>query len=356
MSKAATVVHLDPEVRAQLERWVRSSTTEQRLALRARIVLSAAAGNPTSAIADQLHIRPATVSRWRMRFAASGLAGLQDSPRPGAKAIYDQETVQRILAKLDEKPPDGHATWTGGLVAEALSDVSRHFVWRVLRQQGIALQRRRSWCISTDPQFAQKAADIVALYLNPPENAVVIAVDEKPAIQALERAQGYLKLPGGKAVTGFNHEYRRHGTTTLFAALQVATGMVTAGHYPRRRRAEFLDFMNRVVAEHPDEEIHVVLDNLNTHKPKNDRWLTRHKNVTFHYTPTHASWLNQVECWFSILTRRALRGASFQSTKQLRTSIDAFIESYNETAAPFEWTKQIVHPVQLKSSYAELRK
>ncbi|MDP2950350.1 MAG: IS630 family transposase [Chloroflexota bacterium] len=220
---------------------------------------------------------------------------MADGRRPGKKAKYDRDTEQRILALLDTPVPAGYATWAGRLVAKALGDVSPHHVWRVLRRHGIHLQRRRSWCVSTDPQFAQKAADIVGLYMNPPENAVVISVDEKPAIQALERAQGWLRLPDGQAVRGFNHEYKRHGTTTLFAALEVATGLVRVGHYQRRRRREFLDFMNGVVTLHPDTELHVVLDNLNTHKPKHDRWLARHPNVHLHYTPTHASWLNQVE-------------------------------------------------------------
>jgi transposase len=153
----------------------------------------------------------------------------------------------------------------------------------------------------------------VGLYLNPPEHALVLSVDEKPHIQALERAQGWLKLPNGKALTGFQHDYKRHGTTTLFAALEVATGLVKGDHYKRRRRMEFLDFMNGIVAEHPGREIHVILDNLNTHKPKRDRWLARHKNVHFHFTPTHASWMNQVEIWFSILQSQSLTGASFTS-------------------------------------------
>ena len=166
--------------------------------------------------------------------------------------------------------------------------------------------------------------------------------DEKPHIQALERAQGWLKLPNGKAVTGFSHAYKRHGTTTLFAALDVSTGLVKTGHYQRRRRIEFLDFMNRLVADHAGREIHVILDNLNTHKPKHDRWLARHKNVHFHFTPTHASWLNQAEVWFSILSAKALTGASCTSPRQVRDQIDAFIQAYNQTAHPFEWTKQVV--------------
>ena len=260
-----------------------------------------------------------------------------------------------MLAKIDEPPPAGHATWTGTLVARALGDVSDDQAWRVLRSHGISLARRRSWCVSTDPEFAAKAADIVGLYLEPPENAVVLSVDEKPSIQALERARGYLRLPDGRALAGFTHEYARHGTTTLFAALRIAAGTITAGPYRRRRSREFLDFMNGVVADHPGREIHVILDNLNTRKPKRDRWLARHPNVRFHYAPTHASWLNQVEVWFSILSRRALRGASFTSPRQLREAIDRFVEAYNRDAAPFEWTQTSVHQAPLKSSYANLR-
>jgi transposase len=182
----------------------------------------------------------------------------------------------------------------------------------------------------------------------------VLAVDEKPAIQALERAQGYLKLPNGRSLHGQAHEYRRRGTTTLFAALEVATGQIKAKHTRRRRRAEFLDFMNEVVADYPDQEIHVVLDNLRTHKPKRDRWRARHKNVHFHFTPTHASWLNQVEIWFSILARRTLEGASFTSVRQLRQAIDAFIEAYNPTAAPFQWRKATIHPKGLASRITDL--
>jgi transposase len=256
---------------------------------------------------------------------------------------------------LDEPPPAGYGRWDGGLLARHVGDISKHQIWRVLRRHEISLARRRSWCISTDPAFAQKAADIVGLYLQPPANAVVFSVDEKPHIQALERAQGWLKLPNGKAVTGFSHAYKRHGTTTLFAALDVATGLVKTGHYQRRRRVEFLDFMNRVVAEHAGREIHVILDNLNTHKPKHDRWLARHKNVHFHFTPTHASWLNQVEVWFSILSAKALAGASFTSPRQVRNQIDAFIKAYNQTAHPFEWTKQVVFSQHPRAKYANLR-
>ena len=335
----------------------RAGRAEQRMVLRAKIVLAAANGQETKDIAAALHQRPATVSKWRKRFAESGLAGLQDEPRPGRPHRYGEEDEKRILRLLDQDPPTGYADWSGPLLAKASGNLSADFVWQVLRDYGISLQQGHSWCVSTDPEFASKAADITGLYLDPPENAVVICVDEKPGIQVLERAQGYLRLPNGRAITGFAHEYKRNGTTTLFAALEVATGLVTGGHYKRRRRREFLDFMNEVVRDHePSTDIHVILDNLNTHKPKRDRWIARHPNVHLHYTPTHASWLNQIEIWFSILSRQALKRRSFRSPRELRQAINAFIEAYNEDAAPFEWKKAEVHPVALAHSYADLRK
>lgn len=350
----ATPIELTDSEREVLEGWVRKTTTEQRMTQRARIVLEAAAGRATKEIAALLHVRPATVSKWRTRFARLRLAGLADAPRPGKPAKYDATTERRILALLDQPPPEGHTTWTGTLVAKALGDVTALHVWRVLQRHGIQLQRRRSWCVSTDPQFAQKAADIVGLYLDPPENAVVISVDEKPSIQALERAQGWLRLPNGQALRGHTHEYQRHGTTTLFAALEVHHGIVHTGHYRRKRRREFLDFMNRVVAGHLETELHVILDNLSTHKPKHDRWLARHPQVHFHYTPTHASWLDQVEVWFSILTRAVLRGLSATSPRQVREAIDRFTAARNQHPVPFEWTKRIPHPSALKPRYADL--
>jgi transposase len=354
MAKTATPIVLSETESETLRSWTRAGTSEQRMAERARIILAAAEGEGTNDIAGRLGTRPARVSKWRTRFARDRLAGLIDAPRPGARARYDQTTERRILAALDEPPPGGQATWTGSLLAGHLGDVSADQVWRTLRRHRISLRRRRSWCISTDPEFATKAADIVGLYLDPPENAVVVCVDEKPSIQALERAQGWLRLPDGKSLTGFSHEYKRHGTTTLFAALEVATGQVQTAHHTRRRRREFLDFMNDVVAAHPDTEIHVVLDDLNTHRPRHDRWLARHKDVHFHFTPTHASWLNQVEVWFSILQRAALEGASHTSPSQVRRGIDRFVRAYNETATPFEWQKREVHQVGFSPHYADL--
>jgi transposase len=350
----AVEVRLRPEERAVLEARLRAPTTAQRDVQRARIVLLAADGRSTRSIARELKTMPRTVSLWRGRFAREGLSGLDERARPGPKPRYGAATDRRILAVLEGPPPKGYARWTGPLIAAALGDVHEQQVWRFLRAHKIDLDGRKSWCQSNDPDFAAKAAEIVALYLAPPEKAVVIAVDEKPHIQALERAQGYLRLPNGRALVGHGHTYKRHGTTTLFAALEVATGKVLAGHYHRRRRREFLAFMNAVVAAYPDRELHVILDNLNTHKPKRDHWLARHPHVHFHFTPNYASWLNQIEIWFSILSGAALRGASFTSPRQLREAIDAYITAYNATAEPFHWTKLEVHQKQLKPRISHL--
>ncbi len=222
-------------------------------------------------------------------------------------------------------------------------------------QAAICLQRQRSWCVSTDKEFAVKAADIVGLYLNPPANALVLSVDEKPSIQALERATGYVETDSGKIVRGYRSTYKRHGTLNLFAALQVATGQVKTATTTLKRRVEFLQFMDQIVADAPPErELHVILDNYCTHK-RCDDWLAAHPNVQFHFTPTSASWLNQIEIWFSLLTRQALRGASFRHVCELRQAIEAFIAAYNPSAKPFRWRKREVKGSQLRNTIVNLR-
>lgn len=310
-------------------------------------MLLASEGRSTRAIAAEVGVEPRIVSNWRRRFADHGLAGLEDRSRASKKPIYGAATSKRILALLDKSPPQGYARWTGPLLAKALEDVDVQYVWRFLREHKIDLAARKSWCESNDPAFAAKAADVVGLYIDPPAKAIVLCVDEKPSIQALERAQGYLKLPNGRALTGQSHDYRRHGTTTLFAALEVATGKVIAAHSKRRRRVEFLGFMDNLVAAFPDRELHVILDNLNTHK-KNERWLTRHPKVRFHFTPTRASWLNQVEIWFSILQGQSLTGASFTAVSELQEHINSFIDAYNDKAEPFAWKKKKVRQRRFK--------
>jgi transposase len=356
MPKPATPILLSPDEHQQLSAMRRRPKAQARYVQRAEIILRAAEGLATKEIARQLRVSRPMASKWRTRFEREGLSGLHDDHRTGRPPTLDEEEFRsRLFAQLDQPPPAGHARWDGPLLAKALG-TSAHRVWRVLRALGISLKRRRSWCVSTDPQFTQKAADVVGLYLAPPDNAVVLSFDEKPCIQALERAQGWLKMPDGRALTGFAHEYKRHGTSTLFAALNVATGQVLGGHFKRKRRVEFLAFMDRLVAAHPGKELHVILDNLSTHRVENERWRKAHPFVHFHFTPTHASWLNQIEVWFSILSTKALRGASFRSVKQLIEQIDAFIAAYNEDAAPFEWSKVNFRAKTLAGKYSDLCK
>jgi transposase len=348
MIPEAREVRLRPKIRKVLEARCRAPSTPQGEVKRARIVLLAAEGRSTRSIAQEVGVQPRIVSKWRHRFADHGLAGLEDSPRAPKPRIYGQATNKRILALLDKPPPQGYARWTGPLLAKALEDVDVQYVWRFLREHKIDLVVRKSWCESNDPKFTAKAADVVGLYIDPPAKAIVLCVDEKPSIQALERAQGYLKLPNGRALTGQSHDYKRHGTTTLFAALEVATGKIIAEHSKRRRRVEFLGFMKRIVKAFPDRELHVVLDNLNTHK-RCEPWLKKHPKVHFHFTPTRSSWLNQIETWFSILQGQSLSGSSFTSIEQLQQHIDAFIADYNESASPFAWTKKKVYQRRFKN-------
>lgn len=344
----AIEVRVSSKHRKILEQRCRSPVTIQRDLKRARIVLLAGQGHSTRSIAKAVGVQPRIVSLWRRRYAEEGLSGLEDRPRPGKAPLYTEATDKRILALLDKPAPLGFARWSGPLLAEALGDVDVQYVWRFLRTHKIDLSARKSWCESNDPAFAKKAADVVGLYVDPPVQAIVLCVDEKPSIQALERAQGYLKLPNGRALTGQSHDYKRHGTTTLFAALDVATGTIITNHSKRRRRVDFLAFMNTVVAAYPAQEIHVVIDNLNTHK-KNEPWLKKHPNVHFHFTPTRASWLNQVEIWFSILEGQSLNGASFTSVQQLQEHINAFVARYNEDPRPFVWTKKRVRQQRFKN-------
>lgn len=323
------------------------------MAERARIVMACLQGKRNDQVARELGLRPNTVGQWRRRFAERGMAGLRDEPRSGKPAKYGVELRDRILAQLELPPPAGMASWDGGSLALALG-VSDHAVWRVLRKQGIQLQRHRSWCVSTDPEFAAKAADVIGLYLNPPENALVFSVDEKPSIQALERTRGYVHTSSGKIVQGMKSTYKRHGTVNLFAALNVATGVIRGKTTQTKKRTDFQAFMEEVIAEQPaGREIHVILDNLNTHK-KNEDWLAAHPNVTFHFTPTSASWLNQVEIWFGIFQRKTLNNASFHSIEQLVAAIGAFTDAYNENAAPFVWRKREVRGAQLRNTIVNL--
>ena len=353
MPRVAIALSCTTEVMAELERLARSRSGEVRLAERAQVVLACIGGKRNDEVAREMGLRPNTVGDWRRRFAASGIAGLGDLPRAGKPAKHGSELRERILRQLELPAPAGMASWDGGSLASALG-VTAHAVWRVLRKQGIQLQRHRSWCVSTDPEFAAKAADVIGLYLNPPQNALVLSVDEKPSIQALERARGYVHTSSGKIVQGMKSTYKRHGTVNLFAALEVATGVIRGKTTQTKKRADFQAFMDDVIAEQPaTRRIHVILDNLSTHK-KNDDWLAAHPNVSFHFTPTSASWLNQVEIWFGIFQRKTLNNASFQSIEQLVQAIHAFTAAYNVNAAPFVWRKREVRGAQLRNTIVNL--
>jgi transposase len=338
--------------RVELERLSRSRTESKQLVERSKIILDCLQGKMNKDIAADYKTRPNRITKWRQRFSKSGIAGLVDSPRSG-KPSKREFLKKQILRKLETPPPPGQACWDGKSLAAAL-EVKPGSVWGILRKEGIQLQRTRSWCVSTDEEFATKSADIIGLYLNPPERALVICIDEKPSIQALERATGYVETSSGKIVRGLKSTYKRHGTINLFAALQVSTGEVKTKTTESKKREDFLTFMNDVIRDVPEEqEVHVILDNYCTHK-KNDEWLAIHPNVKFHFTPTSASWLNQVEIWFGILTRKALRGASFKNIESVIAAINEFTGAYHKNAKPFVWKKREVKGSQLKNTIANL--
>jgi transposase len=310
-------------------------------------------GQEIQPVAREMCVSVATVSKWRQRLSLWGLRGPRDQPRPGKQVRYDAFR-KRALATLEESPPPGMSHLDGPAVAEKL-DASVHAVWRVLRRAGIYLQRRRSWCVTTDQEFAPKAVDVVALYLDPPVNAVVLSVDEKPNIQAIERASGYVETDSGKVVRGLKSTYQRHGTLNLVAALEVATGQVHTKFTEKKKREDFRGFLDDVLAHQPQSnEIHVILDNDSAHKG-NDDWLAKFEGrAQFHFTPTSASWLNQIEIVFSLLQRKTPSGASFKTKDQLREAIEAFIRRHSERAKPFRWRKREVKGSQLKNTIVNL--
>src|SRR3984893_13333213 len=272
VTRVAVALSCSAEQRTELMSLSRSRTEQARLVERAKIILACLDGKRNDEVSRELGGRPNTVGVWRKRFAARGIAGLRDQPRPGKKPRYGEELRRRVLRQLELPPPPGLAGWDDGTLPAALG-VSDAAVWRVLRKDGIQLRRHRSWCVSTDPLFAAKAADIIGLYLNPPEQALVLSVDEKPSIQALERATGYVQTSSGKIVQGLKSTDKRHGTVNLFAALEVATGVIRGKTTQTKKRIDFQAFMTDLIAEQPpDREIHVILDNLSTHKRTTRGW------------------------------------------------------------------------------------
>ena len=354
MPRHAAPLECSAEVRAELIAMSRSRAEEARLVERARVILACLAGAEIQQVARETGVSIPTVRKWRRRFAQNGMRGLRDRPRSGKPAQYGAAFRDRVLALLEQPPPAGLAHWDGRVLAETLQ-ASVHAVWRTLRREGIYLQRLRTWCVSTDPEFAPKAAEVVGLYLNPPVNALVLSVDEKPSIQAIQRPSGYVETDSGAVVRAMKSTYKRNGTLNLFAALEIASGQVHVQTTERKKREDFQRFLEGVIAELPvEKEIHVILDNYCTHK-KNDDWLRRYEGrLQFHFTPTSASWLNQVEIWFGLLTRKALRGASFASKDQLRSAIEAFVKRTNQHPKPFHWRKREVRGSQLRNTIINL--
>jgi len=354
MSRQAEVLCCSPEVRAELMAMSRSRTEEARMVERARVILVCLEEKEIQQVAGQLGLSIPTVSKWRRRFARDGIGGLRDRPRSGKPPVYAADFRNRVLALLEQTPPAGMSHWDGAAVAEKLG-ASVHAVWRLLRREGIYLQRLRTWCVSTDPEFAPKAAEIVGLYLDPPLNALVLSVDEKPGIQAIQRPSGYVETDSGAIVRAMKSTYKRNGTLNLFAALEIASGQVHAQTTEQKKREDFRRFLDGVISELPaDKDIHVILDNYSTHKRNHD-WLAKYEGrVRFHFTPTSASWLNQVEIWFGLLTRKTLRGSSFAGKDQLRSAIEAFVAKTNRNPKPFHWRKREVKGSQLRNTIINL--
>ena len=324
--------------KAVLQALVRAPTSEQRLVTRAHIVLRSAEGAAIEHVARDVGVAIMTVKLWRRRYAEAGLAGLTDAPRPGHPATYGREERDRLMALTLGPPPEGTTHWSVRSMAEA-SGMSPSTVHRLWSELGLKPHRTETFKWSTDPALEAKVRDVVGLYLDPPDGAIVLSVDEKTQIQALDRTQPLLPLRPGQ-VERHTHDYTRHGTTCLFAALEVGSGRVTTDTRDRHTGADFLAFMRRVARAYPEGELHVVLDNVSTHTtPAVRAWLERHPRITFHFTPTSASWMNQVETWFGILTRKAIRRGSFRSVRELIAMIDAFTRSWNEGASPFVWVK-----------------
>jgi len=334
---APPLVLSDPDRRV-LEAVVRAPTSQQRAAMRARIVLRSAEGGPIEGIASELGVAIMTIKLWRGRFALGGVEALADAPRPGHPPTWTREERDRVQALAMGPPPEGMTHWSVREVAKR-TGMSPSTVHRLFRERGLQPHRTETFKFSTDPALEEKVRDVVGLYLDPPDGAIVLSVDEKTQIQALDRTQPMLPMRPGQ-VERHTHDYKRHGTTCLFAALEVGSGQVTTDTRSRHTGADFLSFMKRVAGAYPDRELHVVLDNVSTHKTQDVRdWLADHPRITFHFTPTSASWMNQVETWFGILTRRAIRRGSFRSVKELVAMIDAFTRQWNEGASPFEWVR-----------------
>lgn len=327
------------EQRSELQRLVRRQKTGQSLALRARIVLACTQGGTNQAVAAQWGVVGATVGKWRQRFIQRGVEGLFDEPRPGAPRSITDEEVERVVTMTLESTPRDATHWSTRSMAKA-TGMTQTAISRIWRAFALQPHRTEAFKLSTDPLFVEKVRDIVGLYLAPPQRAVVLCVDEKSQIQALDRTQPLLPLRPGQ-VERRTHDYKRHGTTSLFAALDTATGKVLGQCYSRHRSQEFRRFLDAIDANVPEDlDVHLILDNYGTHKtPLIQRWLAKRPRFQLHFTPTSASWLNLVERWFGLLTEKQIRRGNHRGTRQLEDAIRQYLAVYNENPKPFVWTK-----------------
>lgn len=340
MARTLPPLSLTDEERERLTAWARRPKSAQRLALRARIVLAAADGRSNTEVAATLRITMPTVGKWRRRFLEARLDGLGDEPRPGTPRKITDDQVERAIVTTLETKPENATHWSTRSLAARLG-LSQTAVARIWRAFGLQPHRAETFKLSSDPFFVEKVRDIVGLYLNPPDRAIVLSVDEKSQVQALDRTQPLLPMSPGQAERG-THDYVRHGTTSLFAALNVKTGAVIGKCYRRHRHQEFLAFLKLIdeaCPETPGIELHLILDNYGTHKaPAVKRWLQRHPRFVLHFTPTSGSWLNQVERFFAEITARRIRRGAFRSVPALESAIHSYLELHNTSPKPFVWT------------------
>jgi transposase len=341
--------------RAALERWARRGTSAQALALRSKIVLACADAMANKDVAARLGVTPQMVGKWRARFVAAGLDGLADEPRPGQPRKITDERVEEVIVKtLEHPPPDCDTHWSTRSMAE-VTGLNQTAVSRIWRAFGLKPHREQTWKLSADPQFIEKVRDVVGLYMDPPEHALVLSVDEKTQIQALNRTAPCLPiLPTTPARR--SHDYVRNGTTSLFAALDVATGQVIAAHHRQHRHQEFLKFLKTIDAATPAGlDLHLICDNYATHKtPAVKNWLIRHPRFHLHFTPTSSSWLNLVERWFAELTNRKLRRSAHHNVAELEADIRAWTAAWNDNPRPYVWTKTADEILENIASYLQL--
>jgi transposase len=333
------VLELTDEERDQLVRWERRRKSSQALALRSRIVLKCAEGHANKEVAAACGVAPATVGKWRRRFCELRLDGLSDDPRPGRPATITAKQVEEVLVATLESTPENATHWSRSKMAQR-SGLSDSTVGRIWRAFGLAPHRSDTFKLSTDPLFVEKVYDVVGLYLNPPEAAVVLCVDEKSQVQALARSQPAFPMMPGMCERR-THDYLRHGTTSLFAAFNTADGSVISATHRRHRTVEFKQFLQKIDSQVPEQlDVHLICDNYGTHKsPAIIRWLQQHPRFQMHYTPTYSSWINQVERWFAYLTDDLLRRSDHRSVQALEKDIRNWVAAWNENPKPFIWTK-----------------